>query len=70
MIHQALPHGLSDHCPLLLLIDEENWGPCPQRMLKCWTNLSDYHKFVKDQWPPFQVTGWGGYILKEKLKLI
>jgi hypothetical protein len=54
----------------LLLVDEENWGPRPQQMLKFWADLSGYHEFVKDKWRSFQVTGWGGYVLKEKLKLI
>lgn len=35
----ALLRGLSDHCPLQLSIDEENWGPGPTRMLKCWQDV-------------------------------
>jgi len=31
----ASTRGLSDHCPLVLCVDEENWGPKPLRMLKC-----------------------------------
>jgi len=31
----AQMQGLSDHCPLMLSIDKENWGPKPSRMLKC-----------------------------------
>jgi hypothetical protein len=34
-IQVALLRGLSDHCPLQLSVDEENWGPRPVRMLKC-----------------------------------
>jgi len=26
--------GLSDHCPLSLSVDEENWGPLPSQFLK------------------------------------
>jgi len=48
-IQTALPRGISNHCPLMLTIDEENWGSCPQRMLKCWANLLVYQKFVKEQ---------------------
>jgi len=29
--------GLSDHCPLVLSVDDFNWGPKPVRMLKCWS---------------------------------
>jgi hypothetical protein len=26
-VQMALPRGLSDHCPIMLSIDVENWGP-------------------------------------------
>jgi hypothetical protein len=66
----AWAHGLSDHCPLELSVDEENWGPKPLRMLKCWETFPGYENFVRDKWQSFQVDGWGGYVLKEKFKLI
>ncbi|PNX56427.1 cysteine-rich receptor-like protein kinase, partial [Trifolium pratense] len=31
--------GLSDHCPLVLSANEEDWGPRPSRMLKCWKDI-------------------------------
>ena len=34
-VQLAMSRGLSNHCPLVLSIDDENWGPCPLRMLKC-----------------------------------
>jgi len=67
-IQVALSRGLSDHCPIILTIDEENWGPKPLRMLKCWADIPGYGDFVKDRWRSFQVQGWSGFILKEKLK--
>jgi hypothetical protein len=39
-------------------------------MLKCWGNFPGYREFVRDKWTSFQVEGWGGFILKEKLKVI
>jgi len=66
----ALLRGLSDHCPLQLLIDEENWGPRLTRMLKCWQDIPGYRQFVKEKWNSLKVDGWGGYVLKEKLKLL
>jgi len=62
--------GLSDHCVVVLLVDEQNWGPQPFRMLKCWTDVPGYKDFVRDKWRSFQVDGWGGYVMKEKLKMI
>jgi len=66
----ALLRGLSDHCPLQLSIDEENWGPRPTRMLKCWQDVPGYNQFVQDKWNSFHIEGWGGFVIKEKLKLI
>ncbi|KEH17204.1 endonuclease/exonuclease/phosphatase family protein [Medicago truncatula] len=67
-IQVALPRGLLDHCPILLTINEENWGPKPLRMLKCWTDIPGYGDFVKESCQSFHVQGWSGFILKEKLK--
>ena len=39
-------------------------------MLKCWKNFSGYNDFIRNKWNSFQVDGWGGYVLKEKLRLI
>ena len=66
----ASARGLSDHCPLELSVDEENWGPKPLRMLKCWENFPGYDNFVREKWQSFPVDGWEGYVLKEKFKLI
>jgi len=32
--------------------------------------MPGYNNFVRERWSSLQVTGWGGYVLKEKLKLI
>jgi len=66
----ALLRGLSDHCPLQLSIDKENWGPRSTRMLKCWQDISGYRQFVKEKWNFLNVDGWGGFVFKEKLKLL
>ena len=46
---------LSDHCPLLLFVDEENWGPRPSRMLKCWNDTPVYKQFVSSKWKSLQI---------------
>ncbi|CAJ2673056.1 unnamed protein product [Trifolium pratense] len=66
----AKMRGLSDHCPLVLAADEEDWGPRPLRMLKCWKDVPGYHLFVREKWKSFQIEGWGGFVLKEKFKWI
>jgi len=62
--------GLSDHCPLVLSVDEQNWGPRPMRMLKCWSDFPGYQQFVRSNLQSCRIDGWGGYVLKEKLKQI
>ncbi|MCH79622.1 cysteine-rich receptor-like protein kinase, partial [Trifolium medium] len=62
--------GLSDHCPLVLFANEEDCGPRPSRMLKCWKDVPGYNLFVREKWNSFQVDGWGGFVLKEKFKMI
>jgi len=32
--------------------------------------MSGYQKFVQEKWRSFQIEGWGGYVFREKLKLI
>ncbi|CAJ2662883.1 unnamed protein product [Trifolium pratense] len=66
----ARMRGLSDHCPLVLVADEEDWGPRPLRMLKCWKDVPGYHLFVREKWNSFQIDGWGGFVLKEKFRWI
>jgi hypothetical protein len=52
--------GISDHCPLILSANEDNWGPRPLRMLKCWREVPGYQTFVRDKWQTLHVDGWGG----------
>ena len=66
----ALSRGVADHCSLVLSVDVANWGPQPLRMLKCWELLPGYKSFVCNKWQSLHVDGWGGFVLKEKLKLI
>ncbi|KEH25499.1 endonuclease/exonuclease/phosphatase family protein [Medicago truncatula] len=49
---------------------DENWGPKPSRFLKCWSDTNVYAEFVNTKSKSFQVDGWGGYVLKEKFKLM
>ncbi|PNY09903.1 cysteine-rich receptor-like protein kinase, partial [Trifolium pratense] len=67
---EAKMRGLSDHCPLVLSKNDKDWGPRPSRMLKCWKDVPGYNLFVREKWNTFQVEDWGGYVLKEKLKMM
>jgi len=69
-IQVAHQRGLSDHVPLVLHVDEANWGPRPLRMLKCWADYPGYNDFVRLKWSSFNVQGLGGFVLQQKLKLM
>ena len=69
-IQVAHQRGLSDHVPLLLHVDDANWGPRPLRMLKCWADFPGYDDFVRNTWGSFLVDGWRGFVLRKKLKMI
>jgi len=68
-VQSALSRGVSDHCPLQLSVDKENWGPKPFRTLRCWEKFLGYKNFVRDRWNSFNLEGWGGYVLKEKIQV-
>ncbi|XP_028072866.1 uncharacterized protein LOC114275081 [Camellia sinensis] len=64
----GLPRLLSDHCPLLLMEDERDWGPKPFRVLNAWFLHKDFRKFWELSWREPGVVGWAGFILSQKLK--
>jgi hypothetical protein len=39
-------------------------------MLKCWRDVPGYNLFVKEKWGSLNCVGWGGFVLKEKLKVM
>jgi hypothetical protein len=39
-------------------------------MLKCWKDVPGYQQFVQNKWTTLQITGWGGFVLQEKFKMI
>jgi len=63
-IQVAYQKGLSDHVPLLLHVDEANWGPRLLCMLKCWADFPGYDEHVRNTWESFNFNGWGGFVLR------
>ncbi|GLT48264.1 hypothetical protein SLA2020_218990 [Shorea laevis] len=62
--------SLSDHCPLMLRLRVEDWGLKPFRTIDSWLEHPGFEQFVKDRWNNFTIRGWGGFRLKEKLKML
>ena len=63
-----LERNYSDHCPILMKSKSIDWGPKPFKVFDGWLNNKDYHKVVRDCWIENQPSGWGGFVLKCKLK--
>jgi hypothetical protein len=64
----ALHRDVSDHCPIVLRYNDDDWGPCPFRFKKIWLENSSFKDFVSKVWEEQNFPGWMGYILKERLK--
>ncbi|GKV12444.1 hypothetical protein SLEP1_g23583 [Rubroshorea leprosula] len=70
VVQWGLGRSLSDHCPIMLQSKVEDWGPKPFRTIDSWLTHSGFEQFVKEKWNSFEVRGWGGFRLKEKLKML
>lgn len=66
----VLARNFSDHCPVLLRSKNADWGPKPFRLLDCWLSDKSFHKVVTESWSSNSQSGWGGYVLKEKIKAL
>ncbi|WJX67033.1 hypothetical protein P8452_51532 [Trifolium repens] len=63
-----LPREVSDHCPLVLRYNCVDWGPRPFRFKNHWLLHGDFKNVVEASWRSNSLSGWMGFILKEKLK--
>ncbi|KAL8555169.1 hypothetical protein ACS0TY_003106 [Phlomoides rotata] len=65
----GLTRSIYDHAPILLeVFEKENWGPISFRIVNWWLDQEDFRQLVEKAWKDTVVEGWGGYVLKEKLK--
>jgi exonuclease III len=61
---------VSDHCPLIIKYSNEDWGPKPFRFNNFWLRHKDFKEVVSNAWNSQEVSGWMGFILKERLKFL
>ena len=45
-----------------------DWGPKPLWVLDCWFQDKQFRTMVRECWAANSISGWGGYVLKEKIK--
>ena len=65
-----LDRNFSDHCPIILRSKVIDWGPKPFRVLDCWLLDKTFKDVVKECWTSGHQSGWGGFVLKEKIKTL
>ncbi|XP_058721686.1 uncharacterized protein LOC131593278 [Vicia villosa] len=61
---------VSDHCPIWLEVDNNNWGPKTFIFNNEWFTFASFFPFVEKEWNAFRVEGRGDFVLKEKLRLL
>lgn len=61
---------VSDHCPIILKMGNQEWGPKPFRFNNCWLSHPRFEKLVVDSWGKEVKEGWKAITLKEKLKAL
>ena len=66
----VLPRDFSDHCPTILQTKMLDWGPKPFRVADWWIHQKGYQRVVREAWSSAQQGGWGGVVLKNKLKYL
>ena len=66
----TLKRNFSDHCPIMLKSKSIDWGPKPFRILDCWLKDKSFKKLVQERWSHNNQSGWGGYVLKQKIKAL
>jgi hypothetical protein len=64
----ALERDVSDHCPLIIKYNNVDWGPKPFRFNNYWLHNSDFNEVVVNAWNSQNISGWMGFVLKERLK--
>ena len=66
----TLKRSFSDHCPVMLKSQSIDWGPKPFRILDCWLKDQSFKKLVQQTWSNNNQGGWGGFVLKQKIKAL
>lgn len=64
----VLDRNVSNHCPIVVKSSSIDCGPKPFRFLNCQLTDKRFGGVSKELSKNLQFEGWGGYVLKEKIK--
>ncbi|KAL8470805.1 hypothetical protein ACS0TY_033399 [Phlomoides rotata] len=67
---KGLGWSFSDHRPIYIESQAKDWGSRPFRFLNYWISHPTFKEFFEKKWAEYNIEGWSGFILKEKLKLL
>jgi hypothetical protein len=59
---------VSDHCPLILRYNNDDWGPKPFCFNNYWIQNKQFKEVVVNAWNAQHITGWMRFVLKGRLK--
>lgn len=59
---------ISDHYPIILKYNQQNWGPKPFKICNAWMLEPGFQRWAEEEYKKIQVQGWGAFVLREKLK--
>lgn len=65
----VLSRPTSDHCPIYLEFDLEDWGP-PFWLETMWLKENSFIQSVPEWWNDVVINGWMGFQLVQKLKFV
>ncbi|CAK8533775.1 unnamed protein product [Lathyrus sativus] len=54
---------LSDHFPIWITINADNWGPKPFRFMDCWLDHNGFACFVENEWNSFAISRRSGFVI-------
>lgn len=67
---KVLQCTVSDHCPLYFGTKTMDWGPRPFQFVNAWCYHLNFSSFIEESWKKYNVSRWGSYVVKEKLKCL
>ncbi|XVF45632.1 hypothetical protein PTKIN_Ptkin02bG0222200 [Pterospermum kingtungense] len=62
--------SISDHVAICLGIDVLDWGPKPFKLFNHWLDNSDFNSLVEEEWKSYEVRGYAGFRLLQKMKML
>lgn len=66
----VLERVFSNHCPILLKNEVQDFGPTPFRFFNHWMEKDGFLLMIRKEWENFSIPGCASFVLKEKLKLL